>query len=961
MKRLIFCLLFFLPGSAIHAQDYYADLEKQMLLLTEQKRFSESIRLSEKILSVFPDNITANICQAAALIFLNRPAEAELVVNAALLMDPTSSPLCYSKGYLLAAKGDQVGARKALLDGIRYGADDPGTQEVLEEMKSVGSIVSKQEAFASLASWFQQQAPKTPERSMTLSKLTALYNKYPDYPDSLKWEAKRQASAFNKLGMPDLSVYAYAYAARWLDGWGYPSEALEIATEGYLNMKANGDGSNPFAASQLLTQLITYQSGRGDQQKALQFIDEFLPYVGKCAIPSNDVAGLSEISAAYSTMRKQDAAGQEQARKYAIQAFDLATSKKYLFGIAKSANAVVMAHLDANSPEATTKGIAYGEQGFKVANENKLAIKTSLISNLALLYWNTGREGRQKCLTLYRYQIETAKKEGRLTDASLYLNNLGSMYYSQNELEHATSLFEESAALAGYGPQYKNPADRLSHYQNQMSAYQWLVACYAKAGDAALTFGVMERSRARVLNERLSKTTATETPVLYDLQNLLKPDEACIMYDVFSGHELTILVVTKKYAHVLFHDDARFVGDIMDKYSSGSEGDNSKNNLRTETSKGFEWITQKQQRTQVVRGFDKESVAPKVEFDRIAKVTRRVAEDAGSGDEMLMDMLTRYTRFLLLPVNNRLGGIKTLIISPNDILSFLPFEALRLFDGKYLVEKYNIRYLHSTSVLMQLEARKYEGSRRPLLAMGGAIYEDMDEEPLPLSSVENLNVLQASVAEGVAKGTSMRKAYAGLLGTKAMNPLPGTLEEVKAIGKVVPGADIFTGKDMTENRLKALSKSGDLQKYKILHLATHGFVIAQAPELSGVAMCIPPKPADGEDGFLNTAEISNLQLRTDLTVLSACQTALGQLFVGEGVSGLTQSLLLAGSNAALVSLWPVSDQSTMLFMSDFYKEAMKGKPHWQIVNDLKRKFIKGDYGKEFQHPSYWAPFIYYGK
>src|SRR5690606_21520515 len=109
-------------------------------------------------------------------------------------------------------------------------------------------------------------------------------------------------------------------------------------------------------------------------------------------------------------------------------------------------------------------------------------------------------------------------------------------------------------------------------------------------------------------------------------------------------------------------------------------------------------------------------------------------------------------------------------------------------------------------------------------------------------------------------------------------------------------------------------------------------------------------------------EIAALKLNADFAVLSACETALGKIFGGEGINGLNSALLTAGANNTLLSLWPVDDAGTMVLMTEIYNRiANLSMTIEDAINSTKRDMLNGQYGERFASPGIWAPFIHYGR
>jgi len=337
----------------------------------------------------------------------------------------------------------------------------------------------------------------------------------------------------------------------------------------------------------------------------------------------------------------------------------------------------------------------------------------------------------------------------------------------------------------------------------------------------------------------------------------------------------------------------------------------------------------------------------------VAAFRRSVDVGGGSLPAFDADAGEKLYRWLLAEPLALLAANTTVILVPDGVLSTLPFEALgpRAAGGApaFAGAQYTFAYTPSATVLtFERTAKRSRGATgsHPLLAVGDPVYEDLERQAAPVA------------AERRALATRSAREMIKKRGPIVFTPLPATRAEVNRIattlGVPLDSPDIRLGRAANEKDLKAL----DLSAYRFLHFATHGVLAGDVPYLNQPALVLS-QTADlgGEDGFLTMSEVLRLSLRSDMVVLSACQTALGREVTGEGVVGLSRAFLYAGSRAAVVSLWPVDDASTAVFMAKFYAHVKGGLPPAQALARAKQE-LRAD--PAHAHPFYWAPFVFFG-
>ncbi len=351
------------------------------------------------------------------------------------------------------------------------------------------------------------------------------------------------------------------------------------------------------------------------------------------------------------------------------------------------------------------------------------------------------------------------------------------------------------------------------------------------------------------------------------------------------------------------------------------------------------------------------------------------------------------------PLEPALGGARRIYFSPDGELNQLALDVVPLAGGKLLLDSYDLRVVNSTKDILRVPEKP---AANDAVLVGNPAF-DLTEtaERAALASFApqleaNAGASPESPAPPGAAAAEERGTARGLVNPRTRDlrggilvPLPGTQKEVESISSLLTAqhwqAQVSTGPEALEERVKAVRHP------RVLHLATHGFFVAderRTPgEASGSDQPAPaeledpmlrsgiflagadrvlgghPPAADMDDGILTAYEAAQLNLQgTELVVLSACETGLGKTQAGEGVFGLRRAFQEAGAESVLMSMWSVPDQETRELMESFYSHWLRGEEKHQALRHAEleeREVVKKRYGRDL--PYYWGAFVLVGR
>ena len=535
------------------------------------------------------------------------------------------------------------------------------------------------------------------------------------------------------------------------------------------------------------------------------------------------------------------------------------------------------------------------------------------------------------------YRAALDRLEGKpILSIRWYLHlGLGLALRAQGDLEGAAAELRSAIVqVETIGGTFPVEERRYGYLEDKWSAYAELAKTELAQGEVAAAFETSERMRARQLVDLLARgrtrIASTDPELVEEEQNLRQrigelTDELRESFDGASdlrgptetnrerdGARDSLVAARAQYQRLLVE-----LRESSPDYASLVAGSTAAvadvQNLLSADAALIEYLVHDEGTAAFVlrRG---EVTAVELPLNRrtlrqLVELFRGTMRRAPSTDDDLWRTpLRRLYRDLIAPLEEAgvLDNARTLIIAPHAELHYLPFQAL-LRPGPagetFLVESFDVAYIPSASVLLQVARRSRSSPGRGLLALA--------PEPTRLSH---------------------------------------SRDEVQRISRGQRPAQVLLGRDATEDRFTELAPGR-----AILHLATFGELNSRNPLFSHIRL----SPDGASDGRLEVHEVFGLRLAAELVVLSACETGLAtglrqDVPPGDDWVGLVQAFLTAGAQNVVASLWSVEDRATAQLMEKFYAGLRAGRSKSAALAEAQRELLRES---THAHPFYWAAFV----
>jgi CHAT domain-containing protein len=562
------------------------------------------------------------------------------------------------------------------------------------------------------------------------------------------------------------------------------------------------------------------------------------------------------------------------------------------------------------------EAIAYFEQALEIAKQfQDPELEMASIEGLGLAY--IVREDYNQAIKVLEKSRVLAQQNQGLVDISAQanaLNNLGYAFFRSGDLTKAEVILRESVKLwesqrAKIASQDINKADsyKISTFELQALTYGTLqnVLRLKKQPEAALE--VAEQGRARAFIELLSQRLASEAVK----QEIPAPASISKIREIAKAHNATLI------EYSLIDDRPQFA-------IPGKE----------QPTKLLIWVV-KPTGEVFLRQVDLKQEFPKISLKDLIASTRQSMGVSGRGSSIEIvrvdepsqqEKLQQLYQILIEPIakdkllpQEQEGKI---IFIPQGSLFLVPFPALRDANGKFLIENYTVAIAPSI-------------------------------QTLSLTAQQRQRISKASPGNALVLGNPTMPRVTIKLGDspQQLPKLPGAEQEANEIAKLFKTKAFIGNKAKKSAILPLLSKAG------IIHLATHGLLDDfKGLGVPGAIALAPSGNGQLNDGLLTANEILDLKLNAELVVLSACDTGRGRI-TGDGVIGLSRSLITAGVPSVIVSLWSVPDAPTAELMTEFYRNWLSGK--LDKAQALRQAMLKTM--ENHPNPKDWAAFTLIGE